>query len=174
MSFLSRLFGRRRDTEKLRPLYDAVVAIGRDPIWYRDGQVPDTIDGRFDMIATILALVLIRVEQGGAETRADSALLAELFIADMDGNIRQLGTGDLIVGKRIGKMMGTLGGRIGAFRTAFETGEGLEEAVSRNIFWGAPPSPEANAFVAARIGRFHAALAERPMPAILSGDLPRA
>ena len=174
LSFLSRLFGTRRDTDRLRPLYDTIVRIGRDPLWYRDGQVPDTIDGRFDMIATILSLVLIRLERGGEEARADSALLAELFIADMDGNIRQMGTGDLMVGKHIGKMMGALGGRLGVFRDALDSGAGVEDAVRRNIFHDSAPSDAAVAFVAAKLGRFHAALAERTVEQVLAADLPSA
>ncbi|WP_226372633.1 ubiquinol-cytochrome C chaperone family protein [Allosphingosinicella flava] len=156
----------------MQPLYRSIVATGRDPVWYRDGSVPDSVDGRFDMIATILSLVLIRLEQGGEAARADAALLTELFIADMDGNIRQMGTGDLMVGKNIGKMMGALGGRIGTMRGALDSGEGLEGPVSRNIFHDAPPSDAAVSFIAARLERFHNALGERPVEAVIAGDLP--
>lgn len=173
MSFLQRLFGSDRRSARLDALYRAVVAAGRDPVWYRDGQVPDTVDGRFDMIATILAFVLIRLERAGPEGRADAALLTELFIADMDGNIRQLGTGDLMVGKHIGKMMGAVGGRLGTYRAALKTGEGLDAAVARNIFHDAPPSDSAAAFVAARLGDFHAALGETNTDNLLAGNLPQ-
>ena len=56
------------------------------PAWYRDGQVPDTIDGRFDMIAAMLALVLLRLEAEGEAGRGPSVLLTEIFIDDMDGD----------------------------------------------------------------------------------------
>ena len=174
MSFLARLFGSRTQSARLKPLYDAVVARGRGPVWYREGEVPDTIDGRFDMIATILTLVLIRLERGGEDARADSALLTELFIADMDGNIRQMGTGDLMVGKHIGKMMGAVGGRLGVFRAALDGGEGLEEAVRRNIFHDAPPSDAAARAVARRLAAFHEALAALPIEAVTAGELPEA
>ena len=52
---LSRFASRPRDRDRLLPLYRAVVAAGRDPSWYRDGQVPDTLDGRFDRIAAIMS-----------------------------------------------------------------------------------------------------------------------
>lgn len=174
LSFLERLFGKGRQSARLQPLYRSIVAVGRDPVWYRDGEVPDTVDGRFDMIATILSLVLIRLERGGDAARADSALLAELFIADMDGNIRQMGTGDLMVGKHVGKMMGAVGGRIGTMRTALESGEGLDGAVGRNIFHDKPPSEAAVSLIAARLGRLHTALSERPIEAVMAGDLPSA
>ncbi len=63
MSFWDRLTGRRPDADVGQALYDRVVALGRDPDWYLAGGVPDTIDGRFDMIAAILTMVLIRLER---------------------------------------------------------------------------------------------------------------
>ena len=61
MALLSRLFGERKQRARLDPLYAAIVAAGRSPAWYQEGRVPDTIDGRFDMIASLLALVLLLV-----------------------------------------------------------------------------------------------------------------
>jgi len=151
-----------------------VVRVGRDAIWYREGQVPDTVDGRFDMIATILSLVLIRLERAGGEANRESVLLTELFIDDMEGNIRQLGTGDPVVGKRIGKMMGAVGGRLGAYREALESGEGLGQAVRGNIFRSTPPSDAAVTFVADRITAFHTRLLGISDEAVLGGELPAA
>lgn len=171
MSLLKRLFESRSDAERLQPLYNAIVAEGRNPAWYRHGQVPDTIDGRFDMIATILSLVLIRLEHGEAKAKADSVLLTELFIADMEANIRQLGTGDPIVGKRIGQMMGAVGGRLGAYREALASGSSLEPAVRRNIFHDNAPSDDAVAWVSKHLQAFHESLQKQPVESILDGDL---
>lgn len=124
------------------------------------------------MIASILAFVLIRLERGDEKARADSVLLTELFIADMEANIRQLGTGDPIVGKRIGQMMGAVGGRLGAYRAAVESGSTLEPAVRRNIFHDQEPPNGAVSLVAKRLQDFHGALEARPVEAILAGDLP--
>ena len=82
------------------PLYHAVVAEGRQPHWYLQGGVPDTLDGRFDMIVAILAQALMRLEALGAAQ--ESVWLTELFIDDMDGQLRQEGIGDVVVGKHIG------------------------------------------------------------------------
>lgn len=171
LSFLSALLGEKADRSRYRPLYARVVEIGRDPAWYTQGGVPDTIDGRFDMIAAVLALVLLRLEREGKGAARASALLAELFIDDMEGSIRQIGIGDLMVGKHVGKMMGAVGGRIAAFRTAIESGSGFAVSVHRNVFHDAPPSDEAVAFVAARLERFHRALAARDADAVLSGEI---
>jgi cytochrome b pre-mRNA-processing protein 3 len=168
LTFLTRIFGGRRERERLRPLYDAIVAAGRAPAWYRDDGVPDTVEGRFEMIAATLSLVLLRLEANGEQTRGDSVLLTELFIDDMDGSLRQIGIGDFVVGKHIGKIMGAVGGRLGAMRDA----EGLEEPVHHNIFRGAPPSDAAVAKVAKRLEAVRAALASLPSETILNGNLP--
>ncbi len=78
--------------------------------------MPDTIDGRFDMVAAMLSLALIRMETLGLQ--GEGARLTEIFVEDMDGQVRQIGFGDLVVGKQIGKMMSALGGRIAAYRAA--------------------------------------------------------
>ena len=172
MSFLSRLFGEKSQRARLRPLYAALVAAGRAPAWYAEGRVPDTVEGRFDMIASLLALVLLRLEQEGDKARRESVLLTELFIDDMDSSLRQMGIGDFVVGKHVGRLVGALGGRLDAFRNALAGGGDLGDAVRRNIFRDSPPSPEAVAFVAGGLERFAAGLAALPPEQLLGGALP--
>ena len=171
MSLLQRIFGEARQRSALEPLYRSVVAQGRDPGWYREGVVPDSLDGRFDMIAALLALVLLRLEQEGEAGRAPSVLLTEICIDDMDGTLRQIGIGDYVVGKHVGRMMSALGGRLAAFRDADE-GD-FRAAVRRNIFHEAPPSERALALVAERLERFKASLDASPLPSLLEGGLPK-
>ena len=170
MSFLQRIFGRGQRRRALDPLYRDIVGLARDPGWYRDGQVADSIDGRFDMVAAITALVLLRLEAEGDSCRETSVLLTELFIADMDSSLREMGIGDHLVGKHVGRLVGALGGRLGALREARSTGD-FEAAVSRNIFHDAPPSPEALAWTAGRIGRISAALDAQPLAELLAGRI---
>ena len=171
MSFLSRIFGEKRDRERLRPLYDAIVAEARDPAWYREGRVPDTLDGRFDMVAAVLALVLLRLEREGDAAKDDSVRLTETFIADMDGSVRQLGIGDLMVGKHVGRMVSALGGRLAAFREAAHGS--LEAPVTRNIFHESPPSEAAVRFVSARLADLRDRLAAFPADRLMAGEVPR-
>lgn len=171
MSFFQRIFGETKQREPLQPLYRAIVAKGRVPAWYREGQVPDTLDGRFDMIAAVLSLVLLRLEQEGEARRDQTVLLTEIFIKDMDAELRQLGVGDYVVGKHVGRMMGALGGRLTALRAARGAGS-LDAAVARNIFHEAPPSEAALAFVAGGLERFAAALDATPVDDVLAGRLP--
>jgi cytochrome b pre-mRNA-processing protein 3 len=170
MSVWRRLFG-RGERDALAPLYKAVVAEARRPDWYRQGRVPDTLDGRFDMVAAILSLVLLRLEQEGEAGRAPSAHLTELFVEDMDGQLRERGIGDIVVGKHVGRMMGALGGRLGAFREAFAGGD-LDGAIERNIYRGPADSAEAIAIVRDGLTDLRARLASFAMQDLVSGNWP--
>ena len=169
MSLLQRLFPHARQRAALAPLYAAIVAEGRDPFWYREGQVPDTIDGRFDMVAALTALVLIRLDAEEAG-RGPSVLLTELFIDDMDATLRQIGIGDYVVGKHVGRMMAALGGRIAAFREARDTGS-FAAAVRRNIFHDSPPCDAAVDLAAGRLERLAACLDAAMLETLLEGRL---
>jgi cytochrome b pre-mRNA-processing protein 3 len=169
---LARFATKPRDRDRLLPLYQAIVAAGRDPVWYREGQVPDTVAGRFDMIAAILAIVLIRFEaEPGDDARHDSVYLTETFVADMDESLHQIGVGDYHVGKHVGRMMSALGGRIAAFRQAASDGD-YAGPVRRNIFHDAPPSEVTLASVAARFTRFAEAVRAMPAEPLAAGRLP--
>lgn len=174
MAWFTRIFGDRRDRADLAPLYAAIVARARDPFWYRDGAVADTPDGRFDMIAAILSLVLLRLEAEGATRGSESALLAEQFIADMDGQLREIGVGDVVVGKHVGRMMGALGGRLEAYRAGLASGGDLDAALDRNLYRGTPPPGAEREKVADRLRALHAALARSDAGALLAGALPEA
>jgi cytochrome b pre-mRNA-processing protein 3 len=114
MKSLMRLF--RSDPNVAEPLYTQVVAKARSPHWYVAGRVPDTMEGRFSVLATLLALTDLRLEEGGDEARKASVALAECFVHDMDSQLRQDGVGDPVMGKRVGSLVGALGGRLGAWR----------------------------------------------------------
>lgn len=129
-----RLFKRSDPRETMAPLYASIVAAARQPGWYREGGVPDTTDGRFDMVASVLALVLLRLEAAGDRTKDAQVWLTETFVDDMDGALRQMGIGDLMVGKHVGRMMGALGGRLTVYRDALAGEADMPTVVRRNIF----------------------------------------
>lgn len=172
VSILRRLFPERDQRAPYRPLYDAIVAEARTPVWYLDGGVPDTVDGRFDMVALVLALVLIRLEAEGDSGRLPSTLLTELFVDDMDGQLRQIGVGDVVVGKHVGRMMSALGGRITAYRAALAGDAPLGEALARNLWRG--DAPATVDFAEDRVRRLHAALGATAADAIYAGRMPAA
>jgi len=171
MSLLSRLFARKDENAALRPLYAAAIARARAPHWYLEGGVADTLDGRFDMVAAILSVLLLRLEALGAQ--AESAWLTELFIEDMDGQIRQIGFGDVVVGKQIGHMVGALGGRLAAYRAGFAGEASLEDALRRNLYRGAEPTPAQLAHVVAQLRAFAAMLATRDVAGLLAAQFER-
>jgi cytochrome b pre-mRNA-processing protein 3 len=167
LTFLQNLFGRRGERARLRPLYLAAVARARDPAWYRDGGVADSLEGRFAMVAAVTALILLRLEAEGQKAQRDATLLTEIFIEDMDSSLREIGIGDFVVGKHVGKLVSALGGRLGAFRAAGP----LDEPVRRNIFAGEAPDQAKLRFVASRLEALRAHLREAPLEQLLAGNI---
>lgn len=172
MSLLSRLMGKADPAqEQVRPLWHKVVEIAREQRWFTAGGIADTVPGRFDAITLVLALVMLRME-GDPALSAPSGRLTELFVADMDGQLRQSGIGDLSVGKQIGKLMGALGGRIEALRTGLaESGDAeLIAAIERNVTLGETGNPAA---IAADLRALSAALAGLNNDDLLGGKIAR-
>lgn len=134
MSLLSRLFAPKTDPrDAMRPLWHAVVAEARRPAWYTDAGVADTVNGRYEMVSAVYALVLLRMERDG-ELARDTAFLTELYVEDMEAQLREFGVGDVVVGKRMTKLMGATGGRIAAYHGGILHGlSGMTESVERNM-----------------------------------------
>jgi len=169
MSFLSRLLGpRETPRDALRPLWHRVVEVSREPEWYAQCGAADTVEGRFDMITVVLALVMLRMEDSPT-LAPETALLTELFVADMDRQLRDTGVGDLMVGKKIIKLMGALGGRTGALRESMaESDAELAKVLARNVTL----VDDAPRFaMAVRVRALAVELAERSDAAIHSGSL---
>lgn len=171
MSLLKRIFGSSAPDPKTKliPLYNQIVAHARQPHWYEQGKVPDSLDGRFDMVAAILSFVLIRLEADDAYAQ-DMAYLTEVFVDDMDGQLRESGVGDVIVGKYMGKMMSALGGRLTAFRAGLAQPELLDEAIARNIYRGEAADPSAFEHVHQRLLALEASLAAQLSERIVEGN----
>lgn len=151
--------------EARRPLWNAVVATARAPHWYVEGTVPDTLDGRFDMVSLILALVLHRIDDDPSHGLA-GVELTELFVNDMDGQMRQIGFGDMVVGKQIGRMVGALGGRLGVYRAADGSDE-LSAALVRNLWRGNTPAASGLAHVMTQVAALRCALAATPVETLI-------
>lgn len=154
----------------LRPLWHRVVEIAREPHWYANCGISDSVGGRFDAITLVLALVMLRMEKEEPLIEP-SVRLTELFVDDMDGQLRQSGVGDLVVGKNMGKLMSVLGGRLGALREALPLGEdAVADVVSRNITMNEDGRPaEAAKAVIAFAQQLDTVSAEQ----LLAGELPR-
>jgi cytochrome b pre-mRNA-processing protein 3 len=171
VKLLKKLFGQPDDRAAMRPLYESIIAQARQPDWYQAGAVADTIDGRFDMMNAVLALVLIRMEALGEPAQDPSVRLTEMFVEDMDGQLRELGIGDIVVGKHIGKMMSALGGRLGAYRVALAGDAPLAPVLERNLYRGAPVAAEALAFVEGKLLALRAQLSGASLDTLMAGKL---
>lgn len=170
MTLLSRLFARRQDPRQgVQALWHRVVELARGKEWYAQRGVADTVEGRFDMISALLAMVLLRLERD--ENMAHPCVyLTELFVDDMEGQLRESGVGDVVVGKHMGKLMAALGGRLGAYRDALaQTGDAaMEEAVSRNLTLSEGASPAA---AAAGLRGLYDRLCAIPVERILAAEI---
>jgi cytochrome b pre-mRNA-processing protein 3 len=117
-------------------IYGMIVTQSREPLFYRDLGVPDTVNGRFDLLLLHLWLVLrwIRLLEGGAEL---AQALFDRFCDDMDANLREMGVGDLTVPKRMQAFGEAFYGRIAAYDMALSEGEpALARALCKNILNG--------------------------------------
>lgn len=162
-------------------LYSAAVDQAREPRFYAHCGVPDSLDGRFDMIALHVVLVIRRLRRvEGAEALPASRLaqaVFDLMFADMDQNLREMGAGDLGVGRRVKAMATGFYGRAAAYEEALEDSreKPLAEAVRRNLYGtlgdDALPAPEIRAALAAYIRRAAAALDGQTFEAMLDGAL---
>lgn len=170
VSIFSRLLGKRSDERaSVRPLWHRTVEIAREKQWYADCGVADTVPGRFDAITLVLAAVLLRMEREEALIEP-SVRLTELFVDDMDGQLRNSGVGDLVVGKHMGKLMGVLGGRLGALREALPQGEpALLAFAERNATLAEHGDPGK---VAARLAELVRRLDALPGEELLAGRIP--
>ena len=163
---LKRLFNRSPAPE--RRCYEAIVAAARHPAFYARWNVADTLDGRFDMVALHTYLVLERLK--GVEPEFRQALVDEFF-SDMDRSLRELGVGDVSVGKKVRKMAEVFYGRIAAYDAAL-AGEGttLGAAISRNVFPD-DPQPDGAAPLAAYLMDQRSHLALQDSVAIAGGKI---
>jgi cytochrome b pre-mRNA-processing protein 3 len=165
MMIFKRLFGKPDPAP--RNVYEAIVAAARHPLPYAEWGVPDTLDGRFDLITLHAYLILGRLKGEARQFRQD--LVDEVF-RDMDRSLRELGVSDVSVGKKVRKMAEVFYGRIAAYDKAIDGEAGdLEDVIRRNIFAELPDGPGA-----AALGRYMRAarddLAGMTMERILTGE----
>ena len=121
----------------IEAIYGMIVTQAREPLFYRDFAVPDTVNGRFDLLLLHLWLVLRRLKVGGAAVTALAQGLFDHFCNDMDDNLREMGVGDLTVPKRMQAFGEAFYGRTAAYDFALTEGrEALAQASCKNILNG--------------------------------------
>ena len=151
-------------------LFDALVVEARRPHWYLEGKVPDTLDGRFAVLANLTALALVRLESRGAEASPLSIALTERFIEVMESEHRQMGLGDPTLGKTVRKLVGMLAGRADLLRSATAAELPWPEAAREGLYKGAV-NPEALRHSAAELQRFAKRLDETGLAELQQGRI---
>jgi cytochrome b pre-mRNA-processing protein 3 len=169
---LLNLFRRRKFEREGCLLYGAAVAAARDPAWYLDLGVPDTLDGRFDMIALFAFLVIERMrEEKGEEPSELAQAVFDAMFSDMDQNLRQMGVADLGVGRRVKRMWEAFHGRAIAYARALVEPDdaALAAALARNV-WRSEGEVPAAPRLARAVRRARAHLAAQPFAAFRRGE----
>ncbi len=169
---LSRLFRRRPFEREGYLLYGAAVAAARDPTWYGELGVPDTLDGRFDMVALFAFLLIDRMrEEPGDQPPALSQAVFDAMFSDMDQTLREMGVADLGVGKRVKRMWEAFHGRATAYTAALAEADdaSLAAALSRNVWRSAGPVAAARSLAGAT-RRQRAHLGAQPFAALSRGE----
>ncbi len=170
MNPIKRLFQRESDPKlALRPLWHRTVELSRDPDWYAHCGMADTVQGRFDMITLVLGTVLLRMECED-RLKPGSVYLTELFVDDIDGQLRETGMGDPTLGKQIGKLVSVLGGRLGAMREAGREAGREEAALAQVVVRNTAVAGDGSA-VAGRLIGLAANLDRTEADAILAGSI---
>ena len=139
---LKKLLSRSRFEDETHALYDIVVGQARQPALFRDFGVPDTLDGRFEMVVLHALLTMRRLRACGEDGQAQAQKLFDIMFADFDRALREIGVGDLSVGRRIKKMAQAFYGRAAALDSALEDvddNESLRETIVRNVFGTVEP-----------------------------------
>ena len=129
-----------------RALYASIVAQARQPVFYAQWGVPDTVEGRFEMIAAHAALVFRRLRGSDSEKLLAQDVF-DTFFDDMDGSLREMGVGDIVVPKRIAAMGEALYGRAQAYGEGLDSDDParLVDAVSRNLIGRDEPDADSDA-----------------------------
>lgn len=161
-------FSASKASEDAELLLSHVARAGRNPALFGEGRAPDTLDGRFELVALHAALVLLRLRE-----EPDAQPLAQAFVdalfRHLDHGLRESGVGDLAVPKRMHRLAGAFYGRVEAYRAGLgaEEANGMRAALERNVAGISAPFATR---LADHVRTLAAAQAARPWPGLLKHD----
>jgi cytochrome b pre-mRNA-processing protein 3 len=158
--------GRRKNL--VRSLYAAIVARSREPVFFAALGVPDTIDGRFDLIALHAWMVMDHLKTVQPDELSQG--LADTIFVGFEEGLRDLGAGDMSLGRRMKDLANAFYGRVAAYNTA--TDEGMAQALIGNLYRGAPGREHEAAILARYVSGAREALARCDAGVAEFGSLP--
>jgi cytochrome b pre-mRNA-processing protein 3 len=143
---IGQLFRNNRRPSQAETHFQAIAGLALQPVFFANGGAPDTVEGRFDVLALHMALVLSRLKRSGDSHPLIEPLQREFF-SSLDDAMRRLGVGDMAVARKVRRMAEAFYGRFLAYEKSLAAGDPkiLEEAISRNLF-GAQQAAEAGRF----------------------------
>jgi cytochrome b pre-mRNA-processing protein 3 len=150
--------------------FAALTAEARRPHWYVEGKVPDTLDGRFAVLATLTAIALVRLEAEGERGNSASVALTERFVEVMESEHRELGLGDPTLGKTVRKLLGMLARRTELWRSA-SAGEADWAEATRDSLYKPGADHEAIGFSAEALRRLKDRLARTSISELEQGNI---
>jgi cytochrome b pre-mRNA-processing protein 3 len=162
-----RLTGPPKPAQKL---FQAIVSEARRPHWFVEGGISDTLNGRFSVLATVCALVLVRLEQDGG-SEAAAAALTERFVESMDSEHRELGLNDPGLGRRVRKLVGALARRVSDCRAAIGGERGWAEVIGACLYRNVAVSEDGLAHSEAAIRSLWSRLRRTPIERVIEGTI---
>lgn len=167
-SLFARLTG---EPARGRALFDLAVGEARRPHWFVEGQVPDTVNGRFAVLATIVALITVRLEGEGTDGERASVALTERLVESLDTEIREMGLGDPTLGKQVRKLVGAVSGRVGRWRGLLDSDESWSDEIGRSLYLDEPVEATAIAHSERELRRLWQGLADASLEQLEDGRM---
>jgi len=166
------LFRRNPHRDAAERAYGLVVEQARRPEFFTTLGVPDTLDGRFELISLHAFLYLHRLKAEGAAAAAFGQVFFDTMFADFDRSLREIGTGDLSIGRQVTRMAEAFYGRVRAYEDGLAgSDEELRAALARNVYGTTEPTEEQLVRLASYLRRENASLAGQSGAALCAGSI---
>ncbi len=166
------LFRRNPVREAAELAYRRVVEQAREPRFFTDAGVPDTVDGRFELICLHAFLYLHRLKGEHPQAAPLGQRFFDTMFADFDRSLREMGTGDLSVGREVKRMAAAFFGRVAAYEEGLSDDDSvLQAALARNLYGTAPPPPGCLDMMALYLRRTAARLRRQSATDLLAGQV---
>ncbi|NKB45999.1 MAG: hypothetical protein GKS03_17190 [Alphaproteobacteria bacterium] len=172
MGLINSIREARRNADVSNSLYLGAVGQARSPVFFASFGVPDTVDGRFDLIIIHIMLLVRRLRQNGKAAADVSQSLLNLMFADMDRNLREMGVGDLSVGRQVKKMAKAFYGRAETWETAIDEGtDKVGSALAETVYRSVDVPAEAISSLASYVMAADSHLAGQTIEGLVQGDV---
>ena len=152
-------------------MYRLAVEEARRTSWFIEGEVPDTVNGRFAVLATIVALMTVRLEREGEKGQEATVALTESLVDSLDVEIREMGLGDPTLGKQVRRLVGSVSGRVDRWKAIVDSDGAWTDEVRRSLYLDEGAKPEAIGYSESALRALWKELDESSLEDIAEGKL---